>query len=167
MQQEWFVDEFISQVSQRTYSILQGCDIPDIDVVVQWKLPATLSHFIQRAGRAARGHGRTGLAVLLVERSAFTTPPPDPTSAQPKKKKKKKGDKQPKVEKPKGYDVQHGMLRGTRSGFNDVQPLGIQPRLYEEAPDENLLALVQSIKCRRLVWAKVFDSEHFLPSRKY
>jgi len=51
--------------------VVQGCNIPDIDVVVQWKLPGTLSMFIQRAGRAARARGRKGLAVLLVERSAY------------------------------------------------------------------------------------------------
>ncbi len=32
-----------------------------------------MSNWIQRAGRAARGRGRTGLAVLLVEKSAYNT----------------------------------------------------------------------------------------------
>ncbi|KAJ6584713.1 P-loop containing nucleoside triphosphate hydrolase protein [Mycena capillaripes] len=31
-----------------------GCDIPDIELVVQWKMPANLSAWVQRAGRAAR-----------------------------------------------------------------------------------------------------------------
>ncbi|KAE9382775.1 P-loop containing nucleoside triphosphate hydrolase protein, partial [Gymnopus androsaceus JB14] len=48
-----------------------GCNIPDVDIVVQWKLPGTLSMFIQRAGRAARAQNRKGLAVLLVEKSAY------------------------------------------------------------------------------------------------
>lgn len=43
----------------------------DVDIVVQWKLPGTLSMFIQRAGRAARAQNRKGLAVLLVEKSAY------------------------------------------------------------------------------------------------
>ena len=51
---------------------MQGCDIPDIDVVVQWKLPATLSNFVQCAGRVARGRNRHGLVVLIVERSAYS-----------------------------------------------------------------------------------------------
>ena len=50
----------------------QGCNIRDIDVVVQWKVPGTLSNFIQRAGRAARGSDRRGLAVLLVEPSVYS-----------------------------------------------------------------------------------------------
>ena len=50
---------------------IQGCNIPDIDLVVQWKLPETLLAFVQRAGHAARARDRTRLAVLLAESSAF------------------------------------------------------------------------------------------------
>ncbi|TFK65151.1 P-loop containing nucleoside triphosphate hydrolase protein [Pluteus cervinus] len=48
-----------------------GCNIPDIDIVVQWKMPTSVSSFVQRAGRAARAPNRVGLAVLLVEKSAY------------------------------------------------------------------------------------------------
>ncbi|KAH9930148.1 uncharacterized protein B0H18DRAFT_995448 [Fomitopsis serialis] len=48
----------------------QGCDIPDINIVVQWKLPVIFQNPVQCAGRAARGRGRPGLAVLNVERTA-------------------------------------------------------------------------------------------------
>ncbi|KAJ7191550.1 P-loop containing nucleoside triphosphate hydrolase protein [Mycena pura] len=48
-----------------------GCDIPDIELVVQWKLPKNLSSWVQRAGRVARARGSTGMAVMLVERTAF------------------------------------------------------------------------------------------------
>ncbi|KAJ7727280.1 P-loop containing nucleoside triphosphate hydrolase protein [Mycena maculata] len=47
-----------------------GCDIPDIELVVQWKTPPNMSSWIQRLGCAARGLGRKGLAVMLVERTA-------------------------------------------------------------------------------------------------
>jgi hypothetical protein len=50
----------------------QGCNIPDINIIVQWKLPAKLSSFIQRAGHAARGPNTVGLAVLLVEPTAYS-----------------------------------------------------------------------------------------------
>ena len=49
----------------------QGCDVPNIEIVVQWKTPTNMSSWIQRLGRAARGLGRKGLAVMLVERTAF------------------------------------------------------------------------------------------------
>ena len=39
--------------------------------MVQWKLPSSVSSFVQRAGRVARGPGRTGLAVLLAEKSIY------------------------------------------------------------------------------------------------
>jgi superfamily II DNA/RNA helicase len=60
--------------------------------VVQWKLPSSVSSFVQRAGRAARGYGRTGLAVcvLLVEKSAYDidlTEPQDQKKGKPKAKK--------------------------------------------------------------------------------
>lgn len=51
--------------------ILVCTDAADIDIVVQWKLTTTVSSFVQRAGRAARAAGRTGLAVLLVEKSVY------------------------------------------------------------------------------------------------
>lgn len=51
----------------------QGCNVPDVDLVVQWKLPKSLSQFVQRAGRAARRRGRKGLAVLLVGPAVYAT----------------------------------------------------------------------------------------------
>ncbi|KAJ7926662.1 P-loop containing nucleoside triphosphate hydrolase protein [Mycena leptocephala] len=42
-----------------------GCDIPDIELVVQWKAPQNLSSWVQRAGRTARGPEATGMAVML------------------------------------------------------------------------------------------------------
>ncbi|KAJ7797569.1 hypothetical protein B0H14DRAFT_3157424 [Mycena olivaceomarginata] len=52
-----------------------GCDIPDVELVVQWKAPQNLSSWIQQAGRAARGPGTNGMAVMLVEKSAFKVSP--------------------------------------------------------------------------------------------
>lgn len=43
-------------------------DLPDIKTVVQWKATCDLLSLWQRFGRAARGHGQTGTAVLLVEK---------------------------------------------------------------------------------------------------
>ncbi|KAH9162461.1 hypothetical protein EDB89DRAFT_1802700, partial [Lactarius sanguifluus] len=50
----------------------QGCNILDIDVIVQWKLPGKLSSFVQHAGHAAQGPNTVGLAVLLVEPTAYS-----------------------------------------------------------------------------------------------
>ncbi|KAJ6619270.1 P-loop containing nucleoside triphosphate hydrolase protein [Mycena sp. CBHHK59/15] len=48
-----------------------GVDIPDIELVVQWKLPKNLLSWVQRAGHAVHVHSATGMAVMLVEKSAF------------------------------------------------------------------------------------------------
>ncbi|KXN90112.1 hypothetical protein AN958_05131, partial [Leucoagaricus sp. SymC.cos] len=50
---------------------LEECNILDIDVIVQWKLPSTVSSFIQHVGQAARGEGHSGVAVLLAKCSVF------------------------------------------------------------------------------------------------
>ncbi|KAH7919762.1 hypothetical protein BV22DRAFT_1133597 [Leucogyrophana mollusca] len=47
-----------------------GC-IPDIDFVMQWKLPVSVSMFVQRARRAACTKSRKGLVVLLVEQAMY------------------------------------------------------------------------------------------------
>ena len=158
---------------------LKGCDIPDIDVVVQWKLPATLSNFIQRAGRVARGRDRRGLVVLIVERSAYsidlnnahtqnatadavsvTTTDRAAAASQPGKRtargRKKKMDL-PRAKAPKQYAEAHGVNRGGTARM-DHSPTADQPHLDAEALDEGLLAFVQSTQCRRRIWAEAFES---------
>ena len=43
-------------------------DLPDIELVVQWKATCELSMLWQRFGRAARGAGQEATAILLVEK---------------------------------------------------------------------------------------------------
>ncbi|KAH9853976.1 P-loop containing nucleoside triphosphate hydrolase protein [Lenzites betulinus] len=150
-------------------SLAIGCNIPDVDLVVQWKLPATLSNFIQRAGRAARSPSRTGLAVLLVERSAFS--PPDPSSTRPRFNLRKAvrssavqlSSSTTKTTKKikKNYAEAHGLLRGNSSELKDAVPSGVQPALSLDAIDEGLSVFVQSVECRRKVWAlQIFDNHY-------
>ncbi|KAI0651872.1 P-loop containing nucleoside triphosphate hydrolase protein, partial [Trametes meyenii] len=152
-----------------------GCNIPDIDRVVQWKLPATFSNFIQRAGRAARGRDRQGLAVLLVEKSAYNTTLVTTSGAEaPKSASAKKGNKSATlapatgeesavkskrtVKEVREYAQAHGAERGG-SKKCDAHPTGSEPVLDpESAADEGLLAFAQSTTCRRKVWAKAFES---------
>ncbi|KAI0690245.1 P-loop containing nucleoside triphosphate hydrolase protein, partial [Cerioporus squamosus] len=137
-----------------------GCNIPDIDRVVQWKLPATFSNFIQRAGRAARGRGRKGLAVLLVEKSAYNTDlvsEAAPSTGRKDVKKNKLGPSAPKADpkEVKEYARAHGAARGGTSKL-DANPDGAPPILNPDAADEGLLTFVQSTTCRRQVWAKAY-----------
>ncbi|KAL4258661.1 hypothetical protein AB1N83_011263 [Pleurotus pulmonarius] len=48
-----------------------GCDIPDIELVVQFMVPSSLSTWVQRAGRAGRNPNINSNAVLLVQPSVF------------------------------------------------------------------------------------------------
>ncbi len=43
-------------------------DLPNIKIVVQWKATCSVCTLWQRFGRAARGSGQTGTAILLVEK---------------------------------------------------------------------------------------------------
>ncbi len=43
-------------------------DLPNIEIVVQWKATCDMCTLWQRFGRVARGVGRSGTAILLVER---------------------------------------------------------------------------------------------------
>ncbi|KAI0806299.1 P-loop containing nucleoside triphosphate hydrolase protein [Irpex lacteus] len=159
-----------------------GINVSDVDVVVQWKLPATLSNFIQRAGRAARGRGRKGLAVLLVEPSAYkvdliTTPEASTTKRRQRKKKLKPGEKtntsgtsveggaarksrrtRAQEAALKAYAIAHGVERGS-SKLDDALPTGVQPHSDPDRDDEGLLVFVQSVQCRREVWASVFEND--------
>ncbi|KAF9048056.1 P-loop containing nucleoside triphosphate hydrolase protein [Hymenopellis radicata] len=151
-----------------------GCNIPNIDLVVQWKLPSSLSSFWQRAGRAARGPGTTGRAVLLVEKSVYnvdlTAPKQDETPTNDRKSKKgKKGGKKNKKKKKdttkrtkaevQAHALCRGVKRGSHSGRTDAIHVQDQPPLDPEAVDEGLYVLAQTGLCRRLVIKEVFGNK--------
>ncbi|KAJ3476192.1 hypothetical protein NLI96_g11327 [Meripilus lineatus] len=54
-----------------TDSFGMGIDIADIEIVVQWRMTCDLNTLWQRFGRAARGMGSIGIAILLVEAKFF------------------------------------------------------------------------------------------------
>lgn len=49
----------------------QGCDIPDIELIVQFMAPESLSIWFQRAGRAGRSADIQARAILLIQPSVF------------------------------------------------------------------------------------------------
>ncbi|KAJ7774230.1 P-loop containing nucleoside triphosphate hydrolase protein [Mycena maculata] len=48
-----------------------GADIPDIELIIQFGVPSSLSVWVQRAGRAGRSPELHARAILLVEKSMF------------------------------------------------------------------------------------------------
>ncbi|KZV81633.1 P-loop containing nucleoside triphosphate hydrolase protein [Exidia glandulosa HHB12029] len=138
-----------------------GCNVPNIEVVVQWKLPEKLSMFVQRAGRAARRSGTTGLAVLLVEPSAYNVVPTADIATQvaesvaniaaEKTKRKSRA--------PKGWAGQHGRSRGLKADA-DANSIDrdIKVHVVETDDDEGLAALYLTGDCRRRVLADAFGN---------
>ncbi|KAF8057359.1 P-loop containing nucleoside triphosphate hydrolase protein [Lyophyllum atratum] len=51
-----------------TDSIGMGMDLPDIEIVIQWKATCDLCTLWQRFGQAGRGRDREGVGILLVEK---------------------------------------------------------------------------------------------------
>ncbi|KAE9390705.1 P-loop containing nucleoside triphosphate hydrolase protein [Gymnopus androsaceus JB14] len=160
-----------------------GCNIPDVDIVVQWKLPGTLSMFIQRAGRAARAQNRKGLAVLLVEKSAYgldcerlVNKLQAGTKSSTRGRGKGKGKGKPtenestrttgEYEKSteKNYMESHGVKRGSYDGKSDTHPkAGWEPRIDFRAKDEGLLPFTQTGSCRRNILTQVYKNQPPIP----
>lgn len=118
---------------------------------MQWKLPKTFSNWIQRAEQAARGKGHIGLAVLLVERSAYSVDPADPLLHQKgHSKSSRQKNSNSKCRVGKKYPDMHGIHRDgskKRDFFPDTTTME-DPPLDADADDEGLLFFVQSISCR-------------------
>ncbi|EJD47859.1 P-loop containing nucleoside triphosphate hydrolase protein [Auricularia subglabra TFB-10046 SS5] len=129
-----------------------GCNLPNIEVVVQWGLPDKLSTWIQRAGRAARRPGLKGLAVLLVEPTAYGVYPDASLAPEGGRKGVKSKPKRP----PAGWAAEHGRKRGASSTTDNTIDRTIAIPVDEESPDEGLLAFVQTGDCRRRVVADAF-----------
>ncbi|KAJ7245186.1 P-loop containing nucleoside triphosphate hydrolase protein [Mycena haematopus] len=150
-----------------------GCNISDIELVVQWKLPGSVSIFVQRAGRAARGRGRTGIAVLLVEPSAYGVDVEELISkAAPargkRKKEHEKGDesaaaRKRKAQKQKAHAKARGVNRGSVGGKHDAIFVKDTPPLDPEATDEGLHVLLQAGTCRRNVLTKIYNNKEPVP----
>ncbi|KAJ7762331.1 P-loop containing nucleoside triphosphate hydrolase protein [Mycena maculata] len=146
-----------------------GCNIPNIDVVVQWKLPASMSIFVQRAGRAARARGSQGVAILLVEPSAYTIDLAESAAAKtaggrakrkgPEKEKETDAEKRQKSQKRKAHANARGVRRGGAGGKHDAIFVADTPPLDPEAMDEGLLVFVQTGKCRRAVLTLIYQNK--------
>ena len=119
-----------------------------------------MSSFVQRAGRAARGKGRTGLAVLLVKKSAYEIDLTEVQVQNNSRTKKRKGNVRELTTYPKSkdkkYAVNHGVLRGAFGGATDEIRTQIDVPLDQFSMDEGLHSLVQTTKCRRKVLTAIY-----------
>lgn len=163
-------------------TMIQGCDIPDVDIVVQWKAPENLSSWVQRAGRAARGDGRQGLAVMIVEKSAFEIAAFPQASAGHSTTSATRGVGQGRgrgrgrgtaslgrgqarttaVKQGLEYATAHGQKRGMFGGEHDtivkLNETHIMLDMLRDAKGEGIYFYIQTTNCRRLVLRMVFQN---------
>lgn len=130
---------------------------------MQWRLPASLSLFVQRAGHAARGPSRTGLAVLLVEKLVYSADleaalaAREPVSSKKKKKKTvRQSETYPKGKE--GYSQAHGVKRGALGGLADGVP-ALDVPIDFNAVDKGLYSFVQTSKCRQSFLTKIYNNK--------
>ncbi|PSS06546.1 hypothetical protein PHLCEN_2v3676 [Hermanssonia centrifuga] len=127
-----------------------GLDIPDVDRVIQYMLPKTLSEWVQHYGRAGRG-GQPAQAILLVEPSAFQT----------KKKKVEEimdPDKQQDEENiistlDNGQENQHGpglSSSSNRTSHNEPE--------YKKNVEDGLRQWYEATTCRRVIQNEYFKN---------
>ncbi|KAK7008277.1 bloom syndrome [Favolaschia claudopus] len=58
-------------ISTEATGMVCGADVNDIELIIQFGVPSSLSVWVQRAGRAGRSIGIQARAILLVEKSMF------------------------------------------------------------------------------------------------
>ncbi|KAK0239008.1 hypothetical protein EDD85DRAFT_921055 [Armillaria nabsnona] len=113
-----------------------GCNIPNIEIIMQWKLPSSML---------------VGLAALLAEKTVYevdlatlSKPPDKPKKGEKKGPKCKERSKKERT----AYAILHGMKRGSRSGRNDTVMDAEEPPLDIESEDEGLKVFVQTGTCQ-------------------
>ena len=134
-------------------------------MVIQWKLPSCVSSFVQRAGRAARGSGRSGVAVLLVEPSIYQADLLQAYMRQNTVEKKGKPSRgiRENPNYPKSSDPAYAQGRGLLRGSHDAQSDTFEKKTYDipidyDAKDEGLHALVQTTVCRRRILRLIYTN---------
>ncbi|KAH9919666.1 P-loop containing nucleoside triphosphate hydrolase protein [Amylocystis lapponica] len=89
MTPDYRTDEYEALRNGDTYGLCvtdsfgMGLDLPNIQLIIQWKAPSNMNTLWQRFGCAARADGVHGVAILIVEKTYFDN-------------KKEKKDKKPK-----------------------------------------------------------------------
>lgn len=119
--------------------MLKGADIPDIELVVQFGIPQSLSVLSQRFGRAGRSPFIHARAILLAEKSMF------------KRKKKKKPGGRDTTAVNQVTEVSEGDESGEESELGDGKD-------WAKKVDEKLRLFVTTSDCMTAVMDDHFDN---------
>ncbi|TDL17181.1 P-loop containing nucleoside triphosphate hydrolase protein [Rickenella mellea] len=130
-----------------------GADIPDVELVVQFKVPASLSIWIQRAGRAARSPHIKGRAMLFVEKSVFEI-------IRPRSKNPPSGDDPPEeVEPLRDREDDNENDDAVSKNATEQVPVGRDGTWrYRKTVEAGLRAYIETMDCRRIVSDQYFDN---------
>ncbi|KAG8704039.1 hypothetical protein FRC08_002483 [Ceratobasidium sp. 394] len=123
-----------------------GCDLSNIERVVQWRVIG-LSMLIQRWGWCGRS-GANALGILLYEPSAENI---NPTRSSTQSSQSTRALGKPT----KGHKQRPALLKG---GFRS-SIAGAEPDVQDDSPGEGVYALIQTKGCRRRIWNKVYGNE--------
>ncbi|EDR00269.1 uncharacterized protein LACBIDRAFT_314468 [Laccaria bicolor S238N-H82] len=155
-----------------------GCNIPDVDSIVQWKAPSNLSSWVQRVGQAAWAAGGEGLAVMIVEKSAFEISTTAALSGEfgtntasvSQRRNTRGGHGRGRSGRGRGqgrpakngptYGVSHGAKCGQYSGAHDTMTrLEEHEKIPGDAVGEGLYWYIQTTVCHRLILTKIFRNK--------
>jgi superfamily II DNA helicase RecQ len=128
-----------------TECVGMGADIPDVDLVVLFKVPSSVLVLLQRIGRAGRGR-QPARAVILVEQTAFQIVKPRKKA---KGKKSKAGDAPAiKEEIVEELDIDNSEV--TRDAYGEIN--------YRKKVDPDVRKYIEQTNCRRVFLNSFFDN---------
>lgn len=131
-------------------------DISDVDRVVQYMIPSSLSVWIQRLGRAGRS-GRPAIVIILVEPSVFKTR--KPKGVAPSKKRKKGQGDEVLDDMDEDLDVSDEDS-DSDEGEEEVSLAAASagPREYVKKVEDGMRKWVETKTCRRKVADEYFNN---------
>ncbi|OCH86117.1 P-loop containing nucleoside triphosphate hydrolase protein [Obba rivulosa] len=130
-----------------TDSFGMGLDLPDVRLVVQWKVPISMNMLWQRFGRAARGDGIEGYAILIAEKAHWDD--------ELEKREHRKAQRQAnaKKRKRKTTTMQKRPAKQARTG--DVQASHSSVVIVPDEPNQNSSSdTALNLEARRSLYAK-------------
>ena len=131
--------------------VFQGADIPDVEQVIQFGVPTSLSVWIQRAGRAGRSANVHARAIILVERSMF----------EKQKKRTAKGTSASLDEiddNLNNSDNDETEDEDNVAGVADLPGVGLVEREWKKKVEDALRLWIETTKCRRDVTDTYFNN---------
>ncbi|RDB26965.1 Bloom syndrome [Hypsizygus marmoreus] len=148
---KWFLKGKI-KILIATEAAGMGADIPDIELIIQFGVPKSLTIWTQRAGRGGRSSDMQAEAKMLVEKSMFET-----------KRKKKPGGKKPtttKKTKKRRKTIEHDTQQANEAVANAEEEALIDAEEMEwvKNVDEDMRKYAGTENCRTDVADSFFNN---------